>query len=512
MVTSGMLKASILSYTPRDINGVTPNDIDVILPTIQNISIKTSSTVNSHQTITGNTLAQYSKPKPIAVTINILLQTGEIAYTYSGEEIITRNILEHIDEINKHKLVFDLTTTDMNLKHYLQNLVVQSTSFSKSSDRKDIIICSLTCTEVRFAEIGWELISKADVLGVNVGEGDDIRIVASSMNRQDDGIVKFDFYKYSTLITAFIYGNLAAFSGAQNINYAPNKLTGQYLYEHGLSADPEYYLELYGGPIDLTRGPAIYTIETYSELNWTTNSEDDPRVNYSAHFGTITVEVSEEHENVDWSRQGSVGSSALGLITLDTASLLATMKLEQSYNVLNQYASLDISESFDKFIDRKKLAETIAVRIQNEDSVKHLQDIYMTGSPKNEAVVCLEYKQPSVDISLHSTSSRYLLAKDIGSLYSYNITLGDKDTGGIETPIFGAASACNIQHRPFTQFYATRGQETFYGSDETKTFGNYQSTLLSVCVGTKLYLFILSTDIFTRANVPGTALTSQTSG
>ena len=245
MVTSGMLKASILSYTPRDINGVTPNDIDVILPTIQNISIKTSSTVNSHQTITGNTLAQYSKPKPIAVTINILLQTGEIAYTYSGEEIITRNILEHIDEINKHKLVFDLTTTDMNLKHYLQNLVVQSTSFSKSSDRKDIIICSLTCTEVRFAEIGWELISKADVLGVNVGEDDDIRIVASSMNRQDDGIVKFDFYKYSTLITAFIYGNLAAFSGAQNINYAPNKLTGQYLYEHGLSADPEYYLELY---------------------------------------------------------------------------------------------------------------------------------------------------------------------------------------------------------------------------------------------------------------------------
>lgn len=517
MVTSGLLKASILSYTPQDINGITPNDIDIILPTIQNISITTSSSVNLHQTVTGNTLAQYSKSKPISVTINILLQTGETAYTYSGEEIITREVLGHIDEINKNKLVFDLTTTDVNLRNYLQNLVIQSIAFSKSANNKDTITCSLTCTEVRFADIEWEIVSKADVFGVTVGDDEDARIVKGSMHRQDDGITKFDFSKYPIIASGFRYGILAGWTGRAGINYAPSKLTGQYLYEHGLTSDPEYYLQLYGGPIDLTRGPATYTIETHSELNWTTNSEDIDPVNYSAHFGTITVEVSAEHTDVDWSRQGSLGTEALGSITGNTAWLLSTMRLEQSYNVLNQYATLGISESFDKFIDRKKLSEVIAARVLNPDSIKYLHNIQISGTPKNRAVICVEYKALSDPVALESTIyseyiPRYLLAKDIGSLYSYNITFGDKDTGGIELPIFGAASACNIQHRPFTQFYAKQGQQTFYGSDKTKTFGAYQSTLLSVCVGTKLYLFILSSDIFTRANVPGTSLTSQTSG
>lgn len=489
MVTSGILKASILSYTPRDINNITPDDIDVILPTIQNITINTSSSVNMHPTVTGGTLAQYSKSKPMTVVINILLQTGEIAYTYSGEEIITRNILEHIDTIDENKLIFDLVTTDMNLKHYLRNLVIQSKSFTKSADRKDAIICSLTCTEVRFTDIKWELVDKAEVLGVNIGEDLDIRNISATMIRRNDAAIKFAFYKYHVLYSEFAYGLLGQ-------NNTPGKLTGQYLYDNNLPEEPTYYLELDGIVIDLTNGPAKYIIDTKFSLSENVNSEDEIATVYNANFGNIIVEINAENDSVALTNQGVV-NTLFTSITQNTLSLLRTMKLESAYNVLNQYSQLDVAETFDKFINRKKIAETISRRMEDENFIRYLNDIEIGKLPKNKKVVLLKHFD-----STGILSAKHLLAKDITSLYSYKIIMGDKDTGGIQTPITGAASACNIQHREFSQFYATRGQTEFY-STEDASYNEYYSQLISVCIGTKLYLFIISTDILTVLNVPG---------
>ena len=491
MTTSTELKFSILKYTPKSSDDIVADDIDVVIPTIQNININVNDNIISKPTITGNTLAQYSKSKPTTVSINILLQTDANSYTYLGEEVAASDILQHINTISNDKLVFDLITTDSNLTEYLSGLVVQSKTFSKSADRKNSIVCTLSCIEVRFADVGWNKVSKADILGVTIGDIDDsVRELSGTMIRNNDAAVKFAFTKQPDF---YILLGLLARTAA--VNDTPGQLTGHYLYDKGLPYTPSYYLELDGIVIDLTKGPAEYTINTNFSLSETTNSEDEVAEIYNANFGDIRVKVNAENDSVALSRQGTV-ATPYNLISENTLLLLSSMKLEESYNVLNQYSQFDIHESFDKFVDRKKISETIARRIEDKNFVRDL-DYIVGGLPSDKRIIIVE----NLD-KLSIISDHYLLAKDITSLYSYEITMGDKDTGGIQTPITGAASACDIQHREFNQFYATRGQFEFYDTADA-SHGRYNSQLVSVCVGTKLYLFIISVDIFTTTNVLG---------
>lgn len=474
-----ILKFSIISYIPVD----ETEYIDIIIPTIQNINISKNDNIITRPTITGKTLAQYSKSKPTIININILIQTDESTYTYLGEEVSANILLQHIENISRDKLVFDLITTDANLKPYLNGLVIQSKSFTKSAERKNAIICTLTCTEVRFADISWEQVDKAKVLGVNIGEDEDIRKLNVTMKRENDAIIKFDFSKYISAL-----------------NNTPGELTGEFLYNNLLPYSPTFYLALDGIIIDLKNGPSQYTIETHFNLDSGTNSEAENAVDYWANFGNIVVDVHAEKESKELKRQGNFAGEASS-ISLNTLSLLESMELEQTYNILNQYSELGVNDSFDKFVDRKKIAYTISHRIQDINFVSYLDDIQLSGIPLNKKIILIEHVIGTLPSGAISGTGKYLLAKDISNLYSYTISMGDTKSGGIKI-IYGRAGAFVAQYRPFTQFYATQGQSYWYPND-SDTFGLYTSYLVSVNVGTKLYIFIISPSILRTDTIPG---------
>lgn len=477
-MTNEILKFSILSYIP--INEI--DYVDVIIPTIQNINISKNNNIVTRPTVTGKTLVQYSKSKPTIVNINILIQTNESTYTYLNEEISTNLLLQHIETISRDKLVFDLITTDANLKPYLNGLVIQSKTFTKSAERKNSIICTLGCTEVEFADISWELVDKSKVLGVDIGEDVEVRKINISMKRENDAALKFDFHKY-----------LSTF------NNTPGELTGAFLYNNSLPESPTFYLALDGITIDLKNGPSEYTINTNFKLNSATNSETDNAVDYWANFGNIIVDIHAESESINLNRQGRF--SWEGSSINNTLSLLASMKLEQTYNVLNQYSELGINDSFDNFADRKKIATIISHRVEDPNFIRYLDDININGVPANKKIILIEHIAETLTTGMIDGVGKHLLAKDISDLYSYTISMGDVKSGGVKT-IYGKAGAFVAQYRPFTQFYATQGQLYWYPNDSDK-FGLYTSYLVSVNVGTKLYIFIISPSILRTDTIPG---------
>ncbi|NOR85308.1 hypothetical protein GQ473_04260, partial [archaeon] len=270
-------KFSILEYTPVD------SDIkkQVVIPTIQDISITDTNTVLSKPTITGQTVSQTSTRKPTAVTINILLQTDQSTYTYLEQEFTTKELLNDLRALSDSTLIFDLITTNTDLNNSLSDLVILSKSFSQSATRRNSIVCTLNCTEIRFAEIGWNLIPKVEVLGVDVTTEEDIeQIIPLTMDMQIDGESKFEYSKYLTFL---------------NLN--PPSITGEFVTsKRGWSDIPPYYLAL-NTPIDLTNTETTYLIDTSFKLAvWgeyidnEIGTKGEQIVDY-ANFGTIRIRV-----------------------------------------------------------------------------------------------------------------------------------------------------------------------------------------------------------------------------
>jgi hypothetical protein len=466
-------KFSILEYTPID----SDTKKQIVIPTIQDISITDTNTVLSKPTITGQTVSQTSTRKPTTVVISILLQTDQPTYTYLEQEFTTKELLNDLRALSDSTLIFDLITTNTNLNNSLSDLVILSKSFSQSATRRNSIICTLNCTEIRFAEIGWNLVPKAEVLGVDVTiEEDAEQIIPLAMNMQIDGESKFEYSKYLTIL-----------------NSKPPSITGEFITsKRGWSNIPPYYLAL-STPIDLTNTETTYLIDTSFKLAvWgeyidnEIGTKGEQIVDY-ANFGTIRIRVYSEgiveFKNAQYTVSADYPTSVLDKSTL-----------EMQYNVINQYTGFNITETFNKFIKRSDLRHEIGLKYAN-GFYTELSELTLTGNISSENLVIRpDYIHPD-----GTRNTFNVLAKPIAEKYKFTISNPDTDTSHIN----GTANSYKLYESELNTLTIPEldGFPIAYGDFLTPE--NLKGYLYAVVVGTNLYLFIFSVDVFIDAVLPG---------
>lgn len=468
-------KFSILEYTPAD----SDTKKQVVIPTIQDISITDTNTVLSKPTITGQTVSQTSTRKPTTVTINILLQTDQSTYTYLGQEFTTKELLNDLRALSDSTLIFDLITTNTNLNNSLSDLVILSKSFSQSATRRNSIVCTLNCTEIRFAEIGWNLIPKAEVLGVDVTTEEDIeQIIPLTMDIQIDGESKFEYSKHLTFL---------------NLN--PPSITGEFITsKRGWSDIPPYYLAL-NVPIDLTNTETTYLIDTSFKLaiwgEYVDNEigiKGEQIVDY-ANFGTIRIKV--YPEGVVEFKNTSMYISNLGYITDQST-------LETRYDIIDQYTGFSASNTFNEFIKRKDLKYEIDLKYAN-GFYTELNELTLAGNISSENLIIDLLVPTTIQPSTSSYSSFNLVAKPIAERYKFTISNPDTNVPHVN----GTANSYNLYESELATLTIPEldGFPIIYGDFLTPE--NLKGYLYAVIVGTNLYLFIFSVDVFIDTVLPG---------
>lgn len=457
MTDAQNLKFSFLVYT-----SINDEEIQIVIPTIQNIATVKSTKIITKPTVAGNTLAQYSNDNPITVSINILLQTFYDEYTYLNENFKSSDLLTALKEIENNKLTFDLITTDSTLQPYLSNLIIKSKSFTKSTANKNSIICNLECVEIRFAEIGWDVVKKIDVLGTTISEDAAINIRDLIMAKMVTGERVFDT---NTILTMF--------------NDTPSELIGKKIHDT-MGYLPPHYLQLVSA-IDLKSDITQYIINTGFELNaWYTQENSNVLQLGAADFGDITITVHKE-STVEYEPFSSVfvKDSLLDLFSREAFTRYSTQgKFPDAYSIFNQYGPFGITESFDKFIDTDTLYSQLSLRIQNDD--------FFTYDP--------EYLSTHEIIYLKETSTGsglvQIMAKDSAKVYSYTVAFGDND------PITISASSFDTNVLTTQTFNCEKNYGGMNPAGPNSYYETHLTHLFIVNISTKLYLFLFSPDAF----------------
>ncbi|NOR85156.1 hypothetical protein GQ473_03485, partial [archaeon] len=208
-----------------------------------------------------------------------------------------------------------------------------------------------------------------------------------------------------------------------------------------------------------------------------------------ANFGTIRIRV--YPEGIVEFKNTSIYISNLGHITDQST-------LETRYDIIDQYTGFSASNTFNKFIKRKDLKYEIDLKYAN-GFYTELDELTLAGNISSENLIIDRLVPTIIQPSTSSYSSFNLVAKPIAERYKFTISNPDTNVPHIN----GTANSYNLYESKLNTLTIPEldGFPVIYGDFLTPE--NLKGYLYAVIVGTNLYLFIFSVDVFIDTVLPG---------
>lgn len=219
----------------------------IILPNIQNLSISSSETVPTKKTISGDYRQQYAQRNPPKVSFSLRLTDDLDVEGYLG----ISGLIEKLNYLKENRIRFSLITVNADVLNnkYLDDLIIKSLNFDRSSELRGVIQCNLTCIKSQVAKIGWELIDLLQMFGAEL-----------ESTSEETNEIRLQFLLYADTQDYFGYGwsakRLLATMNSRFRSSLFADLGALFKMKTGLDI-PKFHFEL-PAPIDLKTENTIY--------------------------------------------------------------------------------------------------------------------------------------------------------------------------------------------------------------------------------------------------------------